>query len=194
MELSGVDLFPLIWIPNRFRTVAHTTLPLIKSTLAACDSLCKTKKWHYNSPLMRLTGHDYFPPGNMDPRFRNWISDTPLLLHQVITDTGILPISRLITKSPISFMDQWKYHQLSQFVKSLPQPLRSETELNPIESLLVGDLSNPFHTFIKLYCLYLLFYNSHFLLNGSRSSKVNYQTVNVSQYFNYHILRSYPRK
>lgn len=137
MELSGADLFPLIWIPNRFRKLAHTTSPLTKSSLASWDSLCKTQKWSYDSPLMILTGHDYFPPGNMDPRFSNWISDSPLSLHQVITDTGILPISRLITATPISFMDQWKYHQLSQFIKSLPQPLRSESELNPIESLLV---------------------------------------------------------
>lgn len=88
---------------------------------------------------MQLTGHDYFPPGNIDPRFSNWISDTPLLLHQVVTATGILLIFELVPTTPVSFMSQWKYHQLSKFVKSLPQPLRSESELNPVERLLAGD-------------------------------------------------------
>lgn len=133
MDLSGTDLFPLIWIPNRFRKLAHSTSPLTRSSFAAWDSLCKTQNWCYNSPLMPLTGHDYFSPGNMDSRFSNWIWDSPLLLHQVISDTGILPISQLITATPISFMDQWKYHQLLQFVKSLPLPLRSEIELNPMD-------------------------------------------------------------
>lgn len=88
---------------------------------------------------MQQTRHDFFPPGNLDPKFSDWISTSPVLLHQVTITNGILPISTLLPSPTISFMDQGKYHQLSRFVKPLPQPIFSLSDLTPLERLLVGD-------------------------------------------------------
>lgn len=85
LDLSGVDLFPLMWIPSKFRKLSLSTSPLTKSSFAMWDSLCKMHKRLHNSPLMQLTGHDYFPPGNPDPKFNGWISMAPILLHQMRT-------------------------------------------------------------------------------------------------------------
>lgn len=157
VDLCGVDLFPLIWIPNRFRRLSPTVSPLTKSSLAMWDSFRKTQKWPYNSLLMQLTEHDYFPPGNMDPRFSNWISTTLLLLHQVATAEGMLPMSELITSTPVSFLDQWKYYQLSQFVKSLHNHyglIQSWTQLKDC-SQGTNLLNNPSLICTRPCCLYL---------------------------------------
>lgn len=77
-----------------------------------------------------VTGHDYspHPPGNMDPRFSKWISKSSVRLHQVATEARIQPMSSV------------QRHQChSWFNGSTTQPLRSDTNLNPIEDLLVRD-------------------------------------------------------
>lgn len=78
MDLSGVDLFLLIWIPSRFRRLAPTVSPLTKSSLAMWDSLRKMQKCPYNSPLMQLTGHDYGTS-----HWGTWILDSAIgsLIH-----------------------------------------------------------------------------------------------------------------
>lgn len=102
---------------------------------------------------MHLTGHSYFHPGNVDPQFRTWIPQTPVLLH-VTSTSGILPLSSLLPSAIAFFMDQWKYHQLSMFVKSLPKPLRSLPALTPMESIL--DRKQPPQKLISLFYQALL--------------------------------------
>lgn len=124
------------------------------STFAIWDSLCKTHKWLYNSLLMQLTGHAYFPSGNLDHKFHTWIFETPILLHKVTSTTGILPFSTLLPSSTVSFMDQWRYQQLSMF-KSLSKPLRSLADLTLLETpslSMINHLRNPSSTSTRRYC------------------------------------------
>lgn len=140
IAISGTDLYPLIWIPRKFRSLSPTTSPLTRSTLICWDLLCKTHKWQYNSPLMPLTGHNYFPPGNIDPRLHSWNLGNAILLHQVIKDSNIVPLSTLTSTPTTSLMDQWRYLQLSDVIQALPKPLRNTSSLTPIESAFVDDL------------------------------------------------------
>lgn len=137
-ELSGTDLFTRIWIPRKYRTLSSTTLPLTCSTLMVWDSLCKTNKWTYNSPLLPLTGHNYFPPGNIDPGIHVWNFGATAQLHQVTTPSGIVPLS-IIHSSTVTLMDQWRYRKLAAFVHSLPKPLRSVSDLTLLEAAFSED-------------------------------------------------------
>lgn len=140
IDLCGTELFPLIWIPLKFRKLTPDISPLSKSSFSIWDSMCKAQNWPYNSPLMHIMGHDFFPPGNIDQFWKpdlSWpFATTPCDFH----GGGVLPMADLFTSAPISFLDQWKYHQLSQFVHSLPQPLRSDSDLTSVETLLEGNL------------------------------------------------------
>lgn len=116
------------------------------------DSLCKAHKWPYNSPLLSLTGHNYFPPGNIDPGIRMWNLGTKILLHQVTSPTGIIPLSILLHNSTISTMDQWRYQQLAAFVHSLLKTLRSFSDLTPLEAAFSKDqpVEKPISHFYKI--------------------------------------------
>lgn len=103
------------------------------------DSLCKKHNWPYNSPLIPLTGHNYFPPGNIDPRLHSWNLGDAVLLHHVTKDSDIVPLSTLTSTSAISLMNQWRYLQLSAFVQALPKPLREISNLTSIETAFAED-------------------------------------------------------
>lgn len=133
------DLIPQLCIPRKFHKLSMDTTPLTWSTMSIWGSLCKLYNWPCNSPLMQLTGHFFLPLGNLDPQFHTWISSTPVLLHRVMTNSGILPISTLLPSTTVSFMNQWKYQQLSLFVKSLPKPLHSISDLTPVEGIFASD-------------------------------------------------------
>lgn len=139
IALGGTDLYSLIWIPRKYRSLSNDTFPLTRSTLKNWDLICKKHKWHYNSHLMPLTGHNYFPPGNIDPRLHSWNLGNTVLLHQVTKDSDIVPLSTLTSTSTASLMDQWRYLQLSDFIQALPKPLRNTSSLTVIESVFVDD-------------------------------------------------------
>lgn len=71
-----------------------------------------------------------------DPQFRTWIPQTPVLLHHVISSSGLLPITLLLISATVSTMDLGRYHQLSMFVMMLPKLLRIFADLTPVESIL----------------------------------------------------------
>lgn len=100
----------LPWILRLLRGLAPTISPLTRSTLALWDSLHNRYCWEYNSSIMPLLRHGYFMPGVLDLRSMCRV-DQP------------------------TFMDQWQYVQLSQSIWSLPQPIRSLKEQNPIEAI-----------------------------------------------------------
>lgn len=81
-KYCGAALFPQIWIPRKFRT-STTISPLTRSTFMLWDSLCKSHNWTYNTPLMPLTGHNFFPPGNPQPNIHAWNLVNAALLHDV---------------------------------------------------------------------------------------------------------------
>lgn len=139
MELSGTDLSTQIWIRRKYRNLSPGTSPLTRSSLMSWDSMCKARKWPYNSPLLPLTGHNYFPPGNIDPGIHTWNLGTKILLHQVTSSSGIIPLPTLLHNSTISIMDQWRHRQLAAFVHSLPKPLRSFSDLTPLEAAFSED-------------------------------------------------------
>lgn len=139
IDLCGSDLYTLLWIPKKYRSLAASTSPLTRSTLMAWDFLCTTHNWSYNSPLMPLTGHNFFPPGNMDPKNHSWNLRHTVLLHQVTTTSGMVPLSSLESTPTVSLMTQWRYHQLLTFVKSLPKPIRDINNLTPIETAFMDE-------------------------------------------------------
>lgn len=139
MSLSQSNLSTQVWIPKKYRSLAATTSPLTYSTLMVWDYLSKLHKWQYNSPLMPLTGHDYFPPGNMEPRSFSWNMGNTPLLHQVTTPMGIVPLSTLSPNTLATPLEHWKYRQLKAFVDSLPKLFRTTSELTPIEGAFLDD-------------------------------------------------------
>lgn len=92
-----------------------------------------------------------FSPGNIDPRLHSWNLGNSVLLHQVTKDSDILPISKLTTVPNPSLMDQWRYLQLSDFIKTLPKPLRNVSNLTVIETAFVDDhpVEKPLSYFYK---------------------------------------------
>lgn len=133
LTLCGSDLFTQIWIPKKYRTLSPTTSPLTHSTFMMWDSLYRSHKWQYNSPLMPLTGHNYFPPAKMDPGSHTWNLGPMPLLHQVTNQSGIVPLTTLLPGSTATPLDCWKYRQLTAFISSLPKPIRTSSDLTPIE-------------------------------------------------------------
>lgn len=113
--------------------------PLTWSTISLWDSVHKSHGWKYNSPLMSLMGHSYFPPGQLDPQFCHWLPSPNALLHHVTNSKGLLPVHSIIQSTFSSFMDYWRHTQLTQFIKSLPKPLRSVANFTPVEQILVNS-------------------------------------------------------
>lgn len=89
----------------------------------------------YNSPLMPITGHAYFPPGEDNPHFCSWMSQSPACLHHCTTGQALTPLSAYASYPTLSRLDHWKYQQLAQFVKTIPRPFRSLADLNPVEAI-----------------------------------------------------------
>lgn len=150
-DLSGAELFPQLCIPRNFRILSTSTSPLTRSTITIWDFLCKSNKWLQNSPLMHLTGHSFFPPGELEPQFCTWVSQILILFHHVISLSGLLPITSLLKSTRVAAMEQWRYQQLVIFVKSLPKPLRTIADLTGLHTRLhTTSAENNFFTLQSL--------------------------------------------
>lgn len=114
-----------IWIPSQHRSLPRDTAPITMETFRMWDKLSKSRFWQYNSPLMSLTGNNYFPPGKDNKLYLKWTSFDHLRLKDVLKGNTLCSLSELRQKWSSSPWDEWRYRQLQHFVHFLPKPLRS---------------------------------------------------------------------
>lgn len=75
---------------------------------------------------MHLTDHDYFPPGNLDPRFNDWSSTSPILLQLVsmakghLTPLHTFTIHKNLVHGPMEVPSTFKYRQISTTTPAVP--------------------------------------------------------------------------
>lgn len=75
-----------------------------------------------------------------------------LLLHHAMEDSKIKTLRSLCGEAQPIFLDQWRYMQLSQFIRSLRQPIRSLNKSNIIEAIMQNK-DPPQHCTVFLNCI-----------------------------------------
>lgn len=133
-NMSKAPLEKIIWIPQQYRSLDIKTHSLTKHALKIWDKINKLEECGYNSPLIPLKGTKYFPPGNESP-FGDWIKEEDAQLKDILVMGRICTYQELKIKKRQWKINEWRYLQLRHFVEGLPQPLRTEEELNPLEKL-----------------------------------------------------------
>lgn len=58
--VSRTKLHTNIWVPRKYRTLGQETHDLTTDLFKIRDTLYRQKKWVYNSPLIALTGTNFF--------------------------------------------------------------------------------------------------------------------------------------
>lgn len=109
-SLSKVGLGQTIWVPKQHRGLTKDITPI--TTLRMWDKLCKIRTWQYNSPLMPLSGTDYFPPGRENELYLRWTSSDSLKLKDVPKGNVLCSISELREKYGVIPWDVWRCRQL----------------------------------------------------------------------------------
>ena len=129
---SSTQLNKNVWIPPKFRKIGTDTHSITKNVFKVWDILYRQEKWEYNSPLIPLAGTNFFPPGNKTRMGRHLGTKK---LGEVVTQGKIRSRNDLQTQEGVQHITDWEYFQLIHFVSTLPQPIREDTTLNPIEKL-----------------------------------------------------------
>lgn len=92
-EPSNSALSLIIWIPSQYRSFPKDMAPITVETHRMWDKLSKSRSWQYNSPLMFLTGNNYFPSGKDNKLYLKWTSFDHLRLKDVLKGKyPLLPI------------------------------------------------------------------------------------------------------
>lgn len=71
----------------------------------------------------------------------NWIKKGNAQLKNIIKKGKINTYNGLSLDTELMKIDVWRYAQLSQFVKKLPQPLRNFEDYRPLEQLCLREKS-----------------------------------------------------
>ena len=134
--LSRTQLNRNIWIPPKMRELSTNTHNITRNVFRIWDTILRREKWEYNSPLIPLAGTNFFPPGN-GTRFGKHLGEKKL--KDIVTRGKIKLRQEIKIGEGEQSMSEWEYMQLKHFVSTLPQPIREDKTLYPIEKICSMD-------------------------------------------------------
>lgn len=121
-----------IWIPHKFRTLDLDSHKFTKKfVFKVWDALYRKEKWVYNSPLISLTGTNFFIP-EKEIFFRAEIRNQQI--KDICTKGKIKPAQELEVLYGWK-LSEWELFQLNHLLNKLPHPIRDGKELNQLEKL-----------------------------------------------------------
>lgn len=86
-----------------------------------------------------IIGHPKFEPGFSDPAFSAHSPQKILRASYLLCTNGCILGRTLFTGSGSQFLNEWRVHQLSHFLNSLPKPHLFQRPLSPFGELCLGD-------------------------------------------------------
>ncbi|XP_053305501.1 vomeronasal type-2 receptor 26-like [Spea bombifrons] len=153
--LLGVPVSFLPWLSMCSARRLAAPHPFIRATLRAWHSLTGSAQLTtFPSPLTPLRDNPDFPPGVGVDLFPTVASGTDSRLRSFVTSAGLRPLEQLIAPASPTFLDRFRYAQLTNFYRSLVQRHNTFRALTAFETLCVSS-SRLTHGVSHLYSLLL---------------------------------------